>query len=328
MSLAIAALIGLAFVGQSVTKETSEPETETYDYNTTTRREKETAKFNTSDVYDIQQRNIGNKSFFSKIENRNLADITDSGSRYTTGAPVYDISSREYVTNKMNNLNPNPWTRVGPGMGVGPNVPAYGGYQQLFRVLPTNTNEHRLTQLPGRFVAPPGALVSEQALPSIVQKNRPEKEYSVITGGPNKVIKTAPPGRPIDVRGSRHVTRETYQSYVERPTWKLNDGYKVTKQSQLLHTRDNRSNPDRPGNPGSMNVRDGPLNAGGMVTSVRIDDNSVPVNHGGMTNLVYGDIGIQETNQFKGNENPNIDTLDTAKNQLTDNPYNFFLGKE
>jgi hypothetical protein len=77
-----------------------------------------------------------------------------------------------------------------------------------------------------------------------------------------------------------------------------------------------------------MNVRDGPLNAGGMVTSVRIDDNSVPVNHGGMTNLVYGDIGIQETNQFKGNENPNIDTLDTAKNQLTDNPYNFFLGKE
>ena len=39
---------------------------------------------------------------------------------------------------------------VGPGVGVGPNVPAYGGYQQLFRVNPVNVGEYRLTTLPGR----------------------------------------------------------------------------------------------------------------------------------------------------------------------------------
>lgn len=328
MSLAIAALIGLAFAGQQVTKDTSEPETEKYDYNTTSRREKETAQYNVDDVFDIQQRNIGNNSFIHKQENRNLADITDFGSRYPVGAPVWDLSSREYVTNKMNNLNPNPWVRVGPGLGVGPNVPAYGGKQQLFRVLPVNTNEHRLTQLPGRFVAPPVAPVFSQELPSMVQKNKPEKEYTVITGGPNRVIKTAPPGRPTDVRGERHVKRETYQEYTERPSWKLNDGYKIAPKNQLLHTRDNRSNPDRPGNPGGMNVREGPLKAGGMVTSVRIDDNPNRIVQGGSSTLGYSRNAIQEFNTFKENPNPNFKTLDLARNQLKENPFNFFLGKE
>jgi len=39
---------------------------------------------------------------------------------------------------------------VGPGLGVGPDVPAYGGYQQLFRVEPNNVGAYRLTTLPGR----------------------------------------------------------------------------------------------------------------------------------------------------------------------------------
>lgn len=327
MSIAIAALLGLALVGQQVTKDTSEPETQEYDYNTTSRREKETAVFNTGDVYDIQQRNIENRSFFHKIENANLADVTNFGSRYPVGAPIYDLSSREYITNKMNNLNPNPWVRVGPGLGVGPNVPAYGGKQQLFRVLPVNTNEHRLTQLPGRFVAPPVAPVFAQELPSNVQKNKPEKEYTVITGGPNMVIKTAPPGRPTDVRGERHVKRETYQEYVQRPFWKLNDGYKIAPKNQL-HTRDNRSNPDRPGNPGGMNVREGPLKAGGMSTSVRIDDNKNRIIQGGSSTLGYDRNAVQEFNSFKETPNPNINTLDLAEKQLKDNPFNFFLGKE
>lgn len=327
MAVAIAALIGLAFAGQQYA---SDPVDETpdngekYEYNTTSRIEKEKADFNLTDVYDIQQRNVGNNSFTHKQENRNLGDVTNYGSRFTVGAPVWDVSNREFVSNKMNNLNPNPMVRVGPGMGVGPNVPAYGGKHQLFRVLPVNTNEHRLVQLPGRFLAPPVAPVFSQELPQTVQKHRPEKEYSVMTGGPNRVIKTAPPTRPTDVKGMRSTRKDAAvinsELHMGNPRMKLNNGYTIAPTAPLLHTRDNRSNPDRPGNPGGLNVREGPLNAGGMATTVRIDNVKSRVEHGVAYSAGYARSGIQEANPYK--ENPIPYSLDLAKTQLEGNPYN------
>lgn len=326
MAVAIAALLGLAFAGQQYASDTQEDphESEKYEYNTTSRIEKEKADFNLGDVYDIQQRNIGNRSFTHKQENQNLGDVTNYGSRYPVGAPVWDVSAREFVTNKMNNLNPNPMIRVGPGMGVGPNVPAYGGKHQLFRVLPVNTNGHRLVQLPGRFLAPPVAQVFSGELPQTVQKHRPEKEYSVITGGPNMAIKTAPPTRPTDVKGGMSTRKDAAvinsELHMGNPRMRLNNGYLIAPNNKLLHTRDNRSNPDRPGNPGRLNVREGPLNAGGMATSVRIDTMKRRTEHGVALSAGYIRSGIQEANQYK--ENPIPYSLDLAKTQLKDNPYN------
>ena len=70
--------------------------------------------------------------------------------KHVNGDPVYDFRDRPYVSGKMNNLSPAEKNLVGPGINVGPDVPAYGGYQQLFRVKPNNVGSYRLTTLPGR----------------------------------------------------------------------------------------------------------------------------------------------------------------------------------
>lgn len=66
------------------------------------------------------------------------------------GQEILNMRNRMYDQGRMNNLSPIEKQMVGPGVGVGPNVPAYGGYQQLFRVNPVNVGEYRLTTLPGR----------------------------------------------------------------------------------------------------------------------------------------------------------------------------------
>jgi hypothetical protein len=70
--------------------------------------------------------------------------------QYVHGEPVQDFRDRPYISGKMNNLSPAPKELVGPGLGVGADVPAYGGYQQMFRVRPDNVGSYRLTTLPGR----------------------------------------------------------------------------------------------------------------------------------------------------------------------------------
>ena len=66
------------------------------------------------------------------------------------GQEVLEMRNRLYDQGRMNNLSPIEKQMVGPGIGVGVSVPAYGGYQQLFRVNPVNVGEYRLTTLPGR----------------------------------------------------------------------------------------------------------------------------------------------------------------------------------
>jgi len=66
------------------------------------------------------------------------------------GQEILNMRNRMYDTGRMNNLSPVEKQMVGPGLGMGSNVPANGGYQQLFRVNPINVGEYRLTTLPGR----------------------------------------------------------------------------------------------------------------------------------------------------------------------------------
>lgn len=70
--------------------------------------------------------------------------------KHVNGEPVRDFRDRPYVSGIMNNLSPSEKQLVGPGLNVGSDVPAYGGYQQLFRVKPNNVGSYRLTTLPGR----------------------------------------------------------------------------------------------------------------------------------------------------------------------------------
>lgn len=83
-----------------------------------------------------------------------FGDITPDH-RWVNGQPAQMITQQiphmiDNLTNINNNLAPVPKTYVGPGIGVGADIPAYGGYQQLYRILPNNVNGYKLTALPGR----------------------------------------------------------------------------------------------------------------------------------------------------------------------------------
>lgn len=66
-----------------------------------------------------------------------------------------DLLDRNVFGSKMNNILPFEQTRVGPGLGVGMDVPSADGLHSRFRVLPVDALEsYKVNQLPGR--APSG----------------------------------------------------------------------------------------------------------------------------------------------------------------------------
>ena len=66
-----------------------------------------------------------------------------------------DLMDRNVFGSKMNNILPFEQTRVGPGLGVGMDVPSADGLHSQFRVLPVDALEsYKVNQLPGR--APSG----------------------------------------------------------------------------------------------------------------------------------------------------------------------------
>jgi hypothetical protein len=63
---------------------------------------------------------------------------------------------------------------VGPGLGVSANIPAVGGYQQMFRVNPVNVGEYRLTTLPGRAGPAMDITGGRSAVVGELTHNKPE----------------------------------------------------------------------------------------------------------------------------------------------------------
>ena len=84
----------------------------------------------------------------AKREMESFADI--SRQQRSGGQEVLNMRNRMYDQGRMNNLSPIEKQLVGPGLGVGADIPAVGGYQQMFRINPINVGEYRLTTLPGR----------------------------------------------------------------------------------------------------------------------------------------------------------------------------------
>lgn len=91
-----------------------------------------------------------------KVEAPNMFGPTAQGvvtSGGTVGNPQGDaeLDKARMIQSKLqNNVLPAEQLRVGPGMAVGPDVAATGGFHQFYRQLPLNVNEYKLTQLPGR----------------------------------------------------------------------------------------------------------------------------------------------------------------------------------
>jgi hypothetical protein len=133
--------------------------------------------------------------------------------QFVHGEPVQDFRDRPYVSGKMNNLSPAEKELVGPGLGVGADIPAYGGYQQLFRVNPNNVGGYRLTTLPGRSGPAFDHTGGKPGQVGELTQNRPEKTAFLPMRRPEVRGRAQGQGGSLDGR----LVRPSYQKTM-RPT--------------------------------------------------------------------------------------------------------------
>ena len=154
--LSIAAILGIAYIGRQISKNQQvelppptvapPPVTQPAEYT------------HNEDSRNLILNQYTQPGFISEPTNKkqeigNFGDIAFS--QYVHGEPVHDLSNRYFVSSQMNNLSPVEKVFVGRGLGIDPQIPASGGFQQLYRVNPNNVGAYRLTTLPGRIA--PGA---------------------------------------------------------------------------------------------------------------------------------------------------------------------------
>jgi hypothetical protein len=228
----------------------------------------------------------------------------------------------------MNNLNPGGTAlQVGPGLGVCGDVPATGGYQQLFRVLPNNPNDERLIQLKGTTGGPMNPVVQGGHAISGRLTQFPEKNTMYRTGGVGAQGQggaiICPEGRPEFTKTERSTIRS--QTGVSRfegpPQYSVNQPYVDTGIKSLPHVSGNRSNEDREGNAGRMNVQGDPLSAIGDVTNLRRElKTDAPGAPNGSRFTQYIRPMYDDLNTFKSQVNPYANKLDIAKTNTMNNP--------
>jgi hypothetical protein len=348
--LALAAVVGLVFAGKRLSDEPEKsggrkplPTTRPL-----TRRDVDlaaNARDHSKDFFDVkimtpdQGRRIGDWRLQPKNEIASLQDRQPDAGRLPYGQPVYDLYNRQYVTNKMNNLQPIERRRVGPGLGVSANTPSAGGFHQYFRILPTNINEERLTTLEGRtgpadsFIKSGGAggigEVTHQAKETKAwyrppAQNRAQGQGGSVTGheGRPEFLKTAR----TTVRDEQTTRNDTLsvgpaQYNVAQP-YAVGEAVAYTNKA-LTRQSGNRSNPDRAGNAGGMNVREDPINQGGVMSNLRPESIPFPVQHGDAGRFQnYIVPQFHKFDEKKGNANPlaSAKCLDVAIQQLENNP--------
>jgi len=354
--LALAAIVGLVFAGQRLSK-SSKPVTTVPIMNTphqVTRQDTDlagTAPGMQADAFGLRPinpsfgRRIGDDYLPPKEAIPSLQDWSPMANRYPHGQPVYDLYNRENVTNKMNNLAPVERMNVGPGIGADPNVPAIGGFQQFFRVLPNNVNEEKLVTLPGGegpanyFVKSGGVQFAGDGLingqmthqaKTTKTWNRPSAQNS----GQGQGVIRAPEGRPDQIKTRRTTIRQ-------ETGWRMGDGLEMgpgqyapvyqaynknLTDASLPRSTGNRVNPDRAGNGQRMNVTANPQGAIGAATRLRAE--SIPVRPGPMDMHAAGGAGPYKPaenwklNNSKCSQNPmaSAGNLNIARNQVINNP--------
>lgn len=123
-------------------------------------------------------REVENKNFEPtmqmphKREMESFADIAVQ--QRSGGQEILNMRNRMYDHGRMNNLSPIEKQLVGPGLGVNADVPAVGGYQQMFRINPINVGEYRLTTLPGRSGPAADITGGRSAVVGELTHNKPE----------------------------------------------------------------------------------------------------------------------------------------------------------
>jgi Family of unknown function (DUF5899) len=276
----------------------------------------------------------------------NMQEISPVTRRFPYGQPVYDLYSRQGVSGKMNNVPPIEQVNVGPGLGIGPDEPAGGGFHEFFRVLPANINEERLTTLRGTFSDPANTIGGPSSAvvkaggpvaPSITHEAKDTKAWhrdpAQNSGQGQGGVLRAPEGRPDQIKTRRMTIRDetgertgdtlqlgTANYFVKEPYATGKDNYTDTR---LTRGTDNRSNTDREGNGQRMNVRADPIGQLGAITNVRPESVPFPVQGADPQFRFnpYKNADYYKFNAFRMNANPNSTprALDIAIQQLDKN---------
>jgi len=108
-----------------------------------------------------------------KMERENFGDIVPQ--TRSSGTEVLEMRNRMFDNGRMNNISPIEKQYVGPGIAIGPDVAAAGGFQQIVRVNPDNVGAHRLTTLPGRSGPARDVFGGRRGKMGDIANNRPEK---------------------------------------------------------------------------------------------------------------------------------------------------------
>jgi hypothetical protein len=263
-----------------------------------------------------------------------FADVVPNGSRFPFGQPVYQTDgSREPVTNKMNNVTPADKKYVGRGLGLSPDTPASGGFQQFFRILPNNINEERLTNLSGTWGGPAnptvkngGTTLGAISHPAKLSKTAANYQPMQTRGQGQGGAITAPEGRPDFQKTRRTTNRQETGS--RKDGLELGPGQYMVAEAYGSAYNDpmrwskNRVNPDRPGNGGRMNVRADPVGAVGANTNTRLEAGALPVRPADASRgSRYLPNQYDRLNVFKGQKDPRSDRLNLANNVLKSNPF-------
>lgn len=140
-----------------------------------------------------------------------------SGGTAQTSTLSYDPSGlidRNVFGTKMNNVLPFEQVRVGPGVGVDPNVPSADGFHSQFRVLPVEAlNNYRINQLPGRANSGAATVSLGGRRYDHFEQQRPSLVQHAPNLGPGKTHFTATAWKPRpDLKPTR--AQGTLRSYV------------------------------------------------------------------------------------------------------------------
>ena len=140
----------------------------------------------------------------NKTETKNLFTPEEQtvgyGYQYGQGGPGLSITRQKEFEDLKQTIkyktNEQPFEKlhIGPGLSIGTEIPAAGGFQQYTRVVPDNISDYSSNQLPGMVAGGKWGYSDAPTSQQPVVSNRPQKFYSLCQYGPaaGKSTVTAP----------------------------------------------------------------------------------------------------------------------------------------
>lgn len=244
--------------------------------------------------------------------------VSPANGQQVYGQPVYNLYDRQNISGKMNSVQPLERQRVGPGLGVGANVPAFGGYQQMYRVKPNNVGAYRLTTLPGRS-GPANPIVKSGPLIGELTQERPAKVTAQWERRPPVRGRAEGQGGALTGQAGRQNFERTKRQTNRSTTTMRSDGLEYGPASKFIPAMSVDDNPTRNKGdlntcrvndvaaPGIYNFQGGYTQDPALTTGIR-----AAVNRGNMDRA--GNAGRMNVRMDPANQNGSITSVRTSAN--------------